>query len=294
MQIKKKQHYVWKEYLKNWSNNNHINSLLLTKNKYLKINLINTSQENYFYSLPDFSHNEFLEIVDIVNDHSSENLRPEIFKIVSAIYENSNFKNSEPEMQHIFKTNKVNMMEDFFTITESLGKKFLNVKSSKQLKGLIKDDNDYNNFLTFISFQYVRTKKMKESILFGIRKKNYYKEKYWIIFQIIYGFEIAMGLSVRKKIKINILVNNSDLNFITCDNPIFNLLQNDIDDNGYVKSLELYYPLNPKTAIFISSSDKNEIIETKISEEETQNLNKCVYSNALENIYYLEANDLQL
>lgn len=290
MQKKKKQHYVWKEYLRNWSKDNYINSIFLSKKKTLKINLVNTSQENYFYSLPDFTDQEFLEIVSLVNDHASKYLRPEILKIIFFMYENSeNAKNSESEVKHIFDINKINMMEDFFTITEGLGKKFLNTKS---LKELIINGNDYNNLLIFISFQYIRTKKMKERLLYSIKKKGYYKEKYWIIFQIIYGFEIAVGLAIRKKININVLVNNSKLNFLTCDNPIFNLSEDDKNTDGFVKHLHLYYPLNPKTAIIISSSNINDIIETNITEKEIKDLNRKVYNNALENIYYLETEDL--
>jgi hypothetical protein len=131
---------------------------------------------------------------------------------------------------------------------------------------------------------------MKANLLNGIRKSNFYREKYWLIFQIIYGFEIGIGLSIRKKIKLNFLVINSDHNFITSDNPIFNLLEN--DKNGSVKDIELYYPLNPKIALIISSSDKNEIEKTLINEIEIENLNRKVYNNALENIYFLESTDV--
>ncbi|PQA98014.1 Protein of unknown function [Chryseobacterium piscicola] len=293
MQKKKKQHYVWKEYLKNWSINNYINTILLRKNLETKVNLVNTSLENYFYTVPNYSDQDFLEILQIVDDHASEYSRPQIIQIISAIYKNSNLsKHFESTVQDFAELERINMIEDFFTNIEELGKKLIRSNSVQQIIELLKNDAEYSDALFFISFQYVRTKKMKENVLKGIRESNFYKEKYWLIFQIIYGFEIGIGLSIRKKIKLNFLVSKSDYNFITSDNPIFNFLENDKNEDGAVKDMELYYPLNPKIALIISSSDKNEIEETIINEIDIENLNRKVYNNALENIYFFESTDV--
>lgn len=53
--IKKSQHYVWRNYLRAWANNEQIWTFLRKQNKVISTNLQNVAQSNYYYKLNDIS-----------------------------------------------------------------------------------------------------------------------------------------------------------------------------------------------------------------------------------------------
>ena len=58
-QIKKRHHYVWRNYLRAWSNSNDlIPSLIKINNKIAITNLTNVAQKKLFYSLEEFTFEE--------------------------------------------------------------------------------------------------------------------------------------------------------------------------------------------------------------------------------------------
>jgi hypothetical protein len=57
-QLKKKQHYVWKEYLKPWCLNRRIFTYLKSLKKPIFSSLDGVAQERYYYSLAEFTIEE--------------------------------------------------------------------------------------------------------------------------------------------------------------------------------------------------------------------------------------------
>jgi hypothetical protein len=57
-QLKKKQHYVWKEYLKRWCLNRRIFTYLKSLKKPIFSSLDGVAQERYYHSLAEFTIEE--------------------------------------------------------------------------------------------------------------------------------------------------------------------------------------------------------------------------------------------
>lgn len=296
MQLKKKQHYVWREYLRNWSNKELINCFIKSQNKVITPNIVNTSQENYFYKIPEYNNDEILEIIDIAKDHSNAKLFPHILKIIYGLFQISELSNvfkEDNENLHIVEALKTNSIEDLLTQIEDLGKNFIKIDSSKEFLELISDEELYSQLLIFIGFQYVRTNKMKSLLTEAMGKNKLYKKKYWLIIQIIYGFEISFKLSINRNVTIKILENKSVIDLITSDQPVFNLLSKDKDEKGYVKGLELYYPLNKKLAIIICYGKKGNFPVKNLSEDEVVILNKEMFNNSYDYVYFNNEQDIR-
>ncbi len=72
MQVKKKHHYVWKEYLKAWSENNQVPALIKKSGKIIKANPEGLAQQRYFYALEEFTQEEEIILKKLVNQWSKE------------------------------------------------------------------------------------------------------------------------------------------------------------------------------------------------------------------------------
>ncbi|MDG4655261.1 DUF4238 domain-containing protein, partial [Chryseobacterium arthrosphaerae] len=87
-EIKRKHHYVWREYLRNWSISDKINAFMIKEKKNLKgINLTNVAQERYFYELEVFSKEEELVLYHLIkswSDPETLSINLEIFRLFTS------------------------------------------------------------------------------------------------------------------------------------------------------------------------------------------------------------------
>ena len=84
-QIKKKHHFVWKEYLRSWTKQDDvINAYLKKQKKVAKTNLINVAQEKFFYSSGEFSDEEQIVLRKLTFHLSDHNTLSSNLSILSA------------------------------------------------------------------------------------------------------------------------------------------------------------------------------------------------------------------
>ena len=71
-QVTKKQHYIWRNYLRPWTDNNSTTGRItcLRKNKIFPTSLMNIAHENYFYNIHALSDLERQCIYKMVIEHS--------------------------------------------------------------------------------------------------------------------------------------------------------------------------------------------------------------------------------
>ena len=72
MQVKRKHHYVWKEYLKSWTKNEKIPALVKNLKKIITPNPEGVAQQRYFYALEEFTEEEEIILKELVNLWSKE------------------------------------------------------------------------------------------------------------------------------------------------------------------------------------------------------------------------------
>lgn len=260
-QIKKRQHYVWRNYLRAWSDpNDLIPALIKDEKKVIATNLMNVAQEKYYYSLEEFS----IEEENILKEHMlnfsnefTENIFKDYFDIFTSYSKIKRFlktNNIPQEKKEEFKNRleflKSNTMEDFHTDFENFGQRLIKIKKFEDISFLHDRESQMQVYI-FICLQYVRTKKMQNNFRKKLKNHEMIKPDFYNILSIVIATGMACGLIFTKSTKIVFIENISKTDFITSDQPIMNLKSWDKDLRGNTKTLELFYPINPKIALKI-------------------------------------------
>jgi len=294
---KKRQHYVWRHYLKPWANKENIWTYFKNLNKIEHPNLMGVAQEKYFYKLVDFTEDEeiFLnKFIDKLSHPAVKDLNMDFLQLFTStgklkvlLEQSTNPKIDKSLYSEMIRKMEINLMEDAHCKMEELGEKLIQYRSLDDLKTILDEDYIFEGIM-FLMFQYIRTKNMKKLVLqkyIGDKYKNII-EKSWNILSYALATTMSRSISLDRRIKFVFIENNSDNNFITGDQPVFNLLGNKLNENGDVAELELYYPLTPKCAINIHfRSEQIEQFENKYADRKlVDSLNKKVFENS---DYYL-------
>lgn len=190
------------------------------------------------------------------------------------------------------------LIEDMHTRIEIRGSTYIHCIKAEDID-FIKNKEQRSDFFLFVCVQYLRTATMKSRIE---DKINYGQENDKIIERtfgdavsnisvtikkhfnlIILGFALSIAQSLLTH-KIILLKNNTQISFITCDQPIINLgIMN--DDVLGIEKLELYYPISPQIAILIVENHQDEFVKIITSEMEINDYNDKMIFAASKHIY---------
>lgn len=296
IQIKKKQHYVWQEYLIPWSKSGEqIYTLLKSQKKIIITNFDRVAQEKFFYELEEFTEEEEIILKELVEQWSNDSVRElnlefyAVFtsysKIKRALKGKDTSKLDEVELEKKLNLLKANAIEDSHLVFENLGKKIINIKKFEDLK-FLENENELLFTMNFLAFQYLRTKKMREVLKLIIPKYNFLSNKFLNMFPFIYSTSIANGLTYDKNVKFIYFENNTEIDFLTSDQPIINEKKHIINDIGKIAQLDFYYPINPKTAIVIHYQEQKEKYKhVLIEKEDIIKYNDLIFENSNEFIF---------
>lgn len=287
--IKKKQHYVWRHYLRPWANNEQIWTYLKEEGKIIKPGLMGVAQEKHFYKLIEFSDAEedFLrKYIEHTSPAVVKGLNLDFlthftshYKLKKQLDANSNPNIDKDSISEEIKKLEHNLMEDAHGKMEALGFELLKCQSLVDLKSLEEDDKIFDAIM-FLCFQYFRTKSMKRSALQSFEGDRFEElaNKTWNIISYSMATTLARSISLDKNLKFVFVKNSNDDHFITGDQPVFNIR----NDKGEVTELELYYPLCPETAIRIhfDTSQVEKYIEESVTAEKVEYFNRKVFNNS--------------
>lgn len=291
--IKKRQHYVWRQYLRSWTDSESIWTYFKQFNKVEKTALMGIAQEKYFYKLIDLDKDEeeFLRkyldhtchpsvkglCMDFLGAFTSHTKLKKHLEETNTSEANKEFLNSE------IRKLEINLMEDVHGRFESNGSEFIAVRNIDDLKSLRVGDTFYNAMI-FLCVQYFRTNSMKQSVKSSFQGEGKFEEmsgKFWNIVSFSMALNVARNVSLDPKTSFTIYENVSSQKFLTSDQPVFNLKNEELDDEGNVKELEFYYPLSPTHAILIHFQEsETKYYHEKLTEERVVFLNKKVIQNS--------------
>lgn len=313
VQKKKQQHYVWEHYLTSWHyNSSHVFCYRNDKKNIFPINPEKIAKEREFYKLKNINDTEiaFIEKIFISPTKHAE-LRDMnrnwigVFTYIFKFKEEMHSKGiRDDELYAKIEVLINNLEEDLHTKIEE---KTIPILSSL-IEGnlIIKDDGSedeatyYNdtmgNFILFLTTQYFRTKKMKMSFIKVFQSlpefKNMNPENIWNVLSHILSSNLGNTLyALRNEYKWSILMTNSDVSFITGDQPVINTFGNysvidTLKDKNNEDKFELYYPLTPKKALLVSKTQyigKSDFIE--IDEGEVNRYNKLIFNAREEQVF---------
>lgn len=265
--IVKRQHYVWREYLRAWAEKDKVFAYCKHNNEIIYTDLMNVAQKRFFNKFYEVTGNEkiFLEysckdlkgpIKDFLKDIL---LMTEIFSGLKNISDKVNFKNKD------FEALEKNGYETLHTEIEKLGSKLIKCRKFEDIQ-LFEDDLSKFEALGFICYQYFRTKKQRDSQIKTFSDEKLDIDKIFSPLAIINASKVSQNISFDPRIRYIFLEIDEDSNcsFITTDQPVINLSAELKDDEGFVKDLIFYYPISPKHAIKIAFDDVGDKYQHKI------------------------------
>jgi len=266
-QLKKHQHYVWKEYLKPWCLENKIYAYFKPSRKTILSTLDGVGQERFHYSLHEYSIEEELILEEIVKKFTLPEVADINLDFYAAVTSYSKIKralsnknvpdNIQKELTKQLNFLQKNTIEDIHMRVESLGKNLIIANSINDLEILFNGENRFVSF-AFISMQYHRTKKMRLAMHGLVKDIKYLNEKYSDLLAIVFAHNLAWALAFYQKCNIVLLKNETCTSLITADQPAINTKLHIKNERGFVGEFELYYPLSPKHALLVQVKEKNE------------------------------------
>lgn len=256
---KRKQHYVWRHYLRAWSSDEKI--FCLRNGVIFRSNLMGVANKRDFYKLKELNEDdvEFVKILAI--EQSTPFLKEvhlrtlESFTLVSrakTILEKAgvNSPNIKQKIDELIN----NFEEDLHGKIEKDAIGYINSVFSKSV-GFYKAKEGRMNFLCFLCFQYFRTNKIKLSIISNVFSSRMPKElcirfeKTYNIFSHVFAYNVAYSLAIDSNFRILLVLNDSNIPFITGDQPVINTFAGGKSPKEMVNELEFYYPVSPHIAI---------------------------------------------
>lgn len=293
MSTVKRQHYVWRNYLRPWAPKDGINALLIEDKKVISVNLMGVAQEKYFYRLIDLTTEEEVFLKNFIT-HTSGHLVKDLncdflklftstSKLKSSLEKTINPVVDKEKYEEEIRKLEINLMEISHGKIEGLGHKIISCRNKEDLIALNQDESLFEAIM-YLCFQYFRTKNMKQNVLKTFEGDKFEKlvKKIWNILSYVMATNLAQNISLDPKLKICLFQNDTDESFITGDQPIFNQLGENVDINGEVTDLDFYYPISPKHALSIhfreEQIEKYDVKEVDL--EFVKTMNDKVFNNS--------------
>jgi hypothetical protein len=281
---KQKQHYVWKTYLIPWAVNGQI--WCKRNDKIYWVSLENIAQERYFYKTSMLNEFENSWIKSLIKnmDPSSHEMNLNSYEVYKSTANGHDY----------FEKNGI---EEYHTIIENTAIEPLEYLYKKDLS-FLHNDQIKINFCQYLGHQYTRTKRNREKVSAGltdvIERFPEYKEKVdpvKISNVLSLILPNAIGNWIYTKAKFSFIENTTEVDFITGDQPIFNVEANGLNVGDTPEKMKLYYPLSPRLAILMTEDescfDGNNI-------EVVKELNNFIYDGSYNQIYSQKKELLEL
>lgn len=270
LQAKKRHHYVWAHYLLRWGNGTN-DVFYTTKNGKIAYDSVRAiAAENYFYKITILT-DKHVEVIKSFSQLSPEHLQTQhmsyltdILKIQNAekIYRNSGIRNQEAEA--LLHATKCNIIENLHSSHEDIAKQVLSALADERLD-ILQDNKHMVEFMSFLGHQIVRTKANRDELLKILHRRNALEIEVadaiahsWWFLSYMFGMNLGFSLLIgRHDARHALLVNDTDIPFITSDHPVVNVHSCVSETEFSVpEHADFYYPISPRIAYIICDSQR--------------------------------------
>lgn len=273
-------HYVWRKYLEPWSFNNQI--WCHREGNLFQTNIKNVGRQRDFYKLEELTENEIRILkklfIDSVPDTELKKLHLgwlRIYGLVPALVRLINETQSiNQEDKKLLDITLHNIEEDFHSKMEDAHLPDLASMIEKDLS-FYENDERRIHFLNFICLQYFRTKKFLDRMrcVFNDAGRGIMDTKKAAGFMRMFGAANVGASIFREKSlwKLVLLQNQSNIPFITCDQPVMNTYAYGKPTEAHVDDLEFYYPITPELSVLLtrdkhySYTDKTDVEDLQVN-----------------------------
>lgn len=287
-QLKKEHHYVWANYLRNWSVTKNKVWFRSAKGKLVEDSVKMIAKERHFYHIKPITEDnvKLIKLMSAKSDIREEhmNLLEHFIHVqnMEVLYKISNLQDDQAE--EAFAAHKHNSLENLHTAYEQSAAFALKSLTNKDLSFL--DNTKHSvSFFNYLGQQFARTKAFKDLALLTMSKgsskefqwihKNS-EECWWFISHMLGGNVGCSMYATRKSYKNCLLINETDIPFITSDCPSVNVhpdFKRDTFQPPTEEQFDLFYPISPTVAYVYCSSNQFPDGLSKVDKDTVEKLN---------------------
>ena len=289
---KRDHHYVFQAYLKKWANSNE-KIWCLRDGKPFEVSPRNIAFEKDFYRISSLNDKEIAfirlffskrsdrfkkELEHFIELYTTFDRYEKIFKFLRATLPEDCPEADDimEEMDEALDIARNNVLEDTYAQFEGESTPWINALSNKDTTFL--DDNEQRQkYINFVCMQYYRTSRIKESTMLALKLtvEGYLSQfpkgtiKVEDIYQVVIWLVSAQCSDVLLKAPLTLLINKSNVPFITSDQPVINTKADYSDLSKEITELVFYYPISPQIAILLNDSVCGDKVELTTDDEVT-------------------------
>lgn len=288
--IVKGQHFVYRHYLEQWSKNKKIYVYVNSKINFTSNRKV--GKQRFFYKLGVPSNEEihilkefFVDakfIHKIVSDFNKEMI--DNYFLYSSLYKNG--IDISPVKEFMF-----NYIEKYHMAIENDFQGMLPYLLEKDLKCFVGDER--RKLILWMAVQQLRTYAVRERVLKKVMNNNNVDlTASWPLISLLFSFNVGLNIHLEKPERQFFFIdNNTEIEFITTDQPVINIDANDADRSP--DTFSWFYPLSPRLALFIPEiGTHRDISDNELNIDKVDYLNKLmikfselnVFSNSRENL----------
>ncbi|MFK9007774.1 DUF4238 domain-containing protein [Pseudomonas pergaminensis] len=248
---KRRQHHVWQGYLKSWLVDDKI--ACMTGDKIFRGSTLNIAVDRDFYAIKKLNKLDVLLLERLIEDTRSDPAKRTHRGFIQKFMIPEALEGLNAEADALIDVYRTNVLEDHYANIE---RSFIPLLA-RALKGDVSfylDDKECIIFIHYLCSQHMRTKAIQTKIV----EKSYKGtgldfSRIWPIMAHMYAINIGGPVYVeRRRRKLVLLKNHTDMPFITGDQPVVNLLS--VSDEPPTE-LAFYYPISPNLALLINEVD---------------------------------------
>jgi len=260
----KRQHYVWRHYFDAWIPNKDDKRVWsVIKGVSMPPSLIapkDLAVDKGTYKMYCITEQDLLAYQSL-NLPLLPDIRAILERFIQMYYTYSQVLNNgshhllkQQDPMSVIKDVEYNTFERWQSKIECFGLPLLKCKNASDLHNLYRCDC-LSSVLTFICVQYWRTNKRRDEYMSCNQKLADSLFKIWPALSYAYAQQTAVNIVNSRKGQFYMLHNNTDVHFITSDQPV--MYAESFDSNQTLSDFLLYYPLNPHLAILVEANSKN-------------------------------------
>ena len=249
--------------------------------------------EKYFYKIGKLTAEDIALIrflmIDVKGMHHLTKKNHENF--LSLVTAPSLFEGTTAEIDDLIDKFRTNVLEDYHMGIEASFLPLLERALNKDI-GFYADEQSCITLFHYLASQHMRTKGIKVKTIEVLQRTSGLDvSRVWAIMSHMFAANIGMNLYLeRKKRQLLLIENTTDLEFITGDQPLINLL------GGGGKSpqaLSWYYPISPRLALLLPEINEEPTVSTaNLTSALVRDLNANVVAASHHQVFALSRSSL--
>lgn len=266
LQLKRENHYVWANYLKNWSTDD-LNVWYTTKKLNIAYDSVKAIAKEKDLYRSQYLSKQHLDVILFFSKQSPKELQNlhksflDAFLLIQEIEKTYLLSNKvDKKLIAYLEAFKSNTLENIHTSIEQDVDIILRELQKHNFQ-ILENLENMCKFMNYWGHQIARTTPFRDKILATQTNQDLhtiYKESWWLM-SYMFGMNIGKSFFETRNIDHHcLLINESDEDFITSDHPIINVHPK-INENDLVppsnEEADYFYAISPKLGYMINKSD---------------------------------------